>query len=120
MGGQEGGRQGQLCCCVFWPLGGVWTRSWRRERDAGGRQSYLQLQRIVKMIVAWRAPGLVVCSVAQARPSLCDPRVCNPPCASVHRVFKARILEWVSAEDPGDLPNAGIKPASPAGRWIPT
>ena len=73
----------------------------------------MQLQRTV-IIGAWRALGLAVCSVAQARPGLCDPGDCNPPGSSVHRIFKARILEWVAAEDPGDLPNAGIKPASSA------
>ena len=28
-------------------------------------------------------------------PTLCDPLDCSPPGSSVHRVFQARILEWV-------------------------
>ena len=32
-----------------------------------------------------------VCSVA----SVCDPMDCSPPGSSVHRIFQARILEWV-------------------------
>lgn len=98
--GAKRGAGRDSCAAVYFGLGrrrghghGGGEGCWR-ERDAGGRQSYLQLRRIVKMIVAWHAPGLVGCVlVAQARPSLCDPRDCNPPCTSVHRVFKARILE---------------------------
>ena len=37
-----------------------------------------------------------VCSVAQPRPTLCDPMDCSPPGSSVHRVFQARILEQVA------------------------
>ena len=27
---------------------------------------------------------------------LCDPMDCSPPGSSVHRIFQARILEWVA------------------------
>ena len=33
---------------------------------------------------------------------------------TVHGILQARILEWVAFPSPGDLPNPGIKPASPA------
>ena len=38
------------------------------------------------------------------------------PDSSVHGISQARILEWVaiSPGDPGDLPNPGINPMSPA------
>ena len=36
------------------------------------------------------------------------------PSSSVHGTLQARILEWVSSGDPGDLLNPGIKPTSPA------
>ena len=26
----------------------------------------------------------------------CDPMDCSPPCSSVHGIFQARILEWVT------------------------
>ena len=29
-------------------------------------------------------------------------------------ILQARILEWVAGPSPGDLPNPGIKPRSPA------
>ena len=33
---------------------------------------------------------------------------------TVHRILQARILEWVTFPSPGDLPNLGSKPESPA------
>ena len=39
---------------------------------------------------------------------------CSPPGFSVHGSFQVRILEWVTIPDPGDLPDPGIKPTSPA------
>ena len=46
--------------------------------------------------------------VAQLCPTLCDPTD-----YTAHGILQARILEWV-APSPGDLPNPGIKPRSPA------
>ena len=40
--------------------------------------------------------------------------VCSPPGSSVHGISQARILEWVAFPPPGDLPDPGIKPMSPA------
>ena len=39
---------------------------------------------------------------------------CSPPGSSVHGMSQARILKWVAFPSPGDLPNSGIKPMSPA------
>ena len=44
----------------------------------------------------------------------CDPMHCSPPGPSVHGIFSARILEWLPFPFPGDLPDQGIKPRSPA------
>ena len=44
--------------------------------------------------------------VVQSCPTLCDPMD-----YMVHGILQARILDWVS---PGDLPNPGIEPRSPA------
>ena len=38
---------------------------------------------------------------------------CSPQGSSVDGILQARILEWVVAPSPGDLPGPGIKPASP-------
>ena len=39
---------------------------------------------------------------------------CSPPGSSIHGIFQARILEWLPFPSPGDLPNPGIEPGSPA------
>jgi len=39
---------------------------------------------------------------------------CSPPGSSVHGSLQATILEWVAIPSPGDLPNPGIEPRSPA------
>ena len=44
----------------------------------------------------------------------CDPMDCSQPGSSVHGVLQPRILEWVPFPSPGDLPNTGIEPGSPA------
>ena len=44
----------------------------------------------------------------------CDPMDCSPPDSSVHGIFQARILEEVAISCPGELPNPGIEPRSPA------
>ena len=46
----------------------------------------------------------------------------SPPGFSIHGNSQARILEWVAISSPGDLPNPGIKPVSPAlaGRFVTT
>ena len=36
---------------------------------------------------------------------------------TVRGILQARILEWVAFPFPGDLPNTGIKPRSPA-LWV--
>ena len=34
--------------------------------------------------------------VAQSCPTLCDPKDCSLPGSSVHGIFQARVLEWVT------------------------
>ena len=40
--------------------------------------------------------------------------LCDPMDYAVHGILQARILEWVAFPSPGDLPNPGIQPRSPA------
>ena len=49
---------------------------------------------------------------------LCNSMDHSPPCSSAYEILQARILEWVSMPPPGDLPNPGIKPTSPAARAL--
>ena len=39
---------------------------------------------------------------------------CRPPGSSVHGILQARILDGLPFPSPGDLPDPGIKPRSPA------
>ena len=52
--------------------------------------------------------------VAQLCPTLCDPMDCSLSGSSVHGIFQARVLEGLPFPSPGDLPDPGIKPGSPA------
>ena len=52
--------------------------------------------------------------VALSYPTLCDSTHCSPPVSSVHGILQARILKWVPFPSPGDLPNPGMEPSSPA------
>ena len=40
--------------------------------------------------------------------------LCNAMRYTVRGILQARILEWVALPSPGDLPDPGIKPGSPA------
>ena len=53
-------------------------------------------------------------AVFQSCLTLCDPVDCSPPGSSVHGILQARILERLPFPSPGDLPNPGIEPESPA------
>ena len=46
--------------------------------------------------------------------TLYDPMDCSPPGSSIHGIFQARVLSGLPFPSPGDLPNPGIKPESPA------
>ena len=52
-------------------------------------------------------------SVAQLCLILCDPVDCSPPGPSVHGIFQARILEWVSIS----FPRAKTPQRSPTTDW---
>ena len=52
--------------------------------------------------------------VTQSCLTLCDPMDCRLPGSSVCGILQARVLEWVAVSSPGDLPNPGIEPMSPA------
>ena len=53
-----------------------------------------------------------VLSLTCTSPTLCDPVDCILPGSFVHRIFQARILEWVAISYSRDLPDSGIKPSS--------
>ena len=49
---------------------------------------------------------------AQSHPTLCHHK--DSPGSSVHGILQARILEWIAVPSSRDLPDPGIKLASPA------
>ena len=52
--------------------------------------------------------------VAQSYPIVCDLIDCSLTASSVHEILQARILNELPFPPPGDLPNPGIEPGSPA------
>ena len=52
--------------------------------------------------------------VSQSCQTLCDCMDCSPPGSSVHGISQASILERVAYSPPGDLPDPGTEPGSPA------
>ena len=58
-------------------------------------------------------PFSVVCACSVASNS-CDPMNYSPPGSSVPGILPARILEGLPVPSPGDLPDPGIEPMSPA------
>ena len=52
--------------------------------------------------------------LSQSWPTHFDPMYCSPPGSSVHGILLARMLEWVAIFCPGNLPDPGIEPVSPA------
>ena len=64
--------------------------------------------------------AVAVAASLQSCPTLCDPMDCSLPGSSIHGIFRATvlewgaILEWVAFPSPGDLPNSGTEPRSPA------
>ena len=65
---------------------------------------------MIKLIMSTKSES----EVARLCPILCNPMDCSLPGSTTHGIFQARILEWLPFPSPGDLPDPGIKPTSPA------
>ena len=52
--------------------------------------------------------------VAQSCPTLCDPVDCSPPGSSVHGILQQESWSGLPLPSPGDLPDPGMEPRSPA------
>ena len=52
--------------------------------------------------------------VTQLCPTLCHPMDYSLLGSLGPEILQARTLEWIAILSPGDLPNEGIKPQSPA------
>ena len=89
-----------------------------RAQQAQGRVMESDLAAIQSTNLSGGGGGLV----AKSSPTSCDPMDYSPRVSSVHGISQASILEWVAISFFRDLPNPGIKPASPAsaGRFFTT
>ena len=52
--------------------------------------------------------------VAQSCPTLCDPMDCSPPGSSVRGILRQEYWSGLPFPSPGNLPDPGIEPRSPA------
>ena len=50
----------------------------------------------------------------QSCPALCDPTDCSPPGSSVHEILQEEHWSGLPCPPPGDLPDPGTEPGSPA------
>ena len=63
----------------------------------------------------WTCVCTVGCLLAQSCPTLCEPMDCSPPGFSVHGILQAKKTGVsLPCPSPGNLPNPGIEPSSPA------
>ena len=56
----------------------------------------------------------MLCLVAQSCPTLCDPMDCSPPASCPWGFSRQEYWSGLPCPPPGDLPNPGIEPRSPA------
>ena len=79
---------------------------------------YLKYSKITYWLFFSSRSSIFLCAVCvlshSAVSNSWDPIDCNLPGSSVHGILQARILEWVAIPSPGDLPDPGIEPRSPA------
>ena len=59
-------------------------------------------------------PQFRFCVCAHSCSILCDPMDCSPRGSSVHGIYRQEYWNGLPFPPPGDLPNPGIKPGSPA------
>ena len=58
--------------------------------------------------------GFVKVLVAQSCPTLLDPMYCRLPGSSVYGILQAKYWNGLPFPYPGNLPNPGMEPSSPA------
>ena len=94
----------------------AWKISWTEE--PGGLQS-MGSQRVghdwvTNTTLLASVHSSAAAKLLQSCPTLCDPMDCSPPVSSLHGILQARILDGLPCPPPGDLPDPGIEPKSPA------
>ena len=51
---------------------------------------------VIKGMVSFQGVRMLPAKLLQSCLTLCDPIGCNPLGSSAHRIFQARLLEWVA------------------------
>ena len=80
---------------------GLWTQ-WRKA-SVGQRESSMETCTLKVAVL-----------VTQSCPTLWDPMDYSQSGSSVHGIFQAKVLAWQPFAFPGDRPNPGTEPRSPA------
>ena len=70
-----------------------WLQPWNEKTLAPWKKSYDQPRQNIKKQKRYFGDKS---GVAQSCPTLCNPMDCSLPGSSVHRIFQAIVLEWVS------------------------
>ena len=87
-------------------------------RSAGSNWQVLKLLSWTRGATKSSCEKKMQVSVARARPTLCDPMDHSPPGSSVHGIPPGKNTGVDCASPPGDLPDPGIEPRSPASQQI--
>ena len=87
---------------------------WIRNCSRRPTNKYKNYKAKVDISWEWKYLHSVKVKVAQSCLTLCNAMDCSLPGSSVHGILQARVLEWVAISSPGDLPDPGIEPGSPA------
>ena len=120
-----------LTVCVWWPLTSVFTSLSLKTYLSGCflflpsvfisllLQAYLfisssQVIQLLFPISALQYLVVVVVLVTQLCLTLCNPMNWSSPGSSVHGILQAGIWSGLPFPSPGDLPDLGIEPGSPA------
>ena len=71
---------------------------------------------LIPRVIVWFLVKSICCYylVTKSCPTLCNLVDCSAPGSSVHGILQARIWSGLPFSPPGDLPDPGIKPMSPA------
>ena len=101
-----------MICFWGWVSCTLWDPALSRTPRLGSLRIFLQEQN-----APWEqtcSKGGSVCSVFQLCMTLCDPMDCSLPGSSVHGSLRQEYCSGLPFPSPGDCPDPGIKPSSPA------
>ena len=89
--------------------------SYHRFQSSGLTQS-VACRFCLVLCLVWvsTAGGMVLCVCCVLSPALCDLVDCSPPGSSVHGLSQQEYWSGLLFPPPGDLPDPGIEPSSPA------